>query len=130
MSESDLQELIRYRIQRAKETASEVPALIALGFYNTAVNRIYYACYYAVTALLIQKGLFPKTHDGVRQLFGLHFVKSGLVSREFAKYYTDLFDRRQTGDYDDFITYDENFAVELFQPANDFIKEVEAILNQ
>jgi uncharacterized protein (UPF0332 family) len=130
MNQEEIKELIKYRINRAKETLSEVPSLITLGYFNTAVNRIYYSCFYAVNALIIQKGLSAKRHDGVRQMFGLHYVKTGLISKEFAKYYTDLFDRRQTGDYDDFINYDKETVEELLKPANDFIQEIEKLIEE
>jgi len=68
------------------------------------------------------------SHDGVRQMFGLHYVKTGLISKEHAKYFTDLFDRRQTGDYDDFVTYKKETVEELYKPANDFIKTIVEII--
>ena len=37
--------LVDYRIQREKETLSEADNLIEAGFFNAAVNRLYYACY-------------------------------------------------------------------------------------
>lgn len=43
------------------------------------MNRLYYACYYAVTALLISNGLNATTHAGVRTMLGLKFIKTGLV---------------------------------------------------
>ncbi len=128
MNSEDLNDLIKYRINRAKETLSEVESLINLGFYNTSVNRIYYACFYGVNALMIKKGLPAKRHDGLRQMFGLHLVKTGLISKENAKYFTDLFDRRQTGDYDDFIEYDKETVEELYKPAKGFIKAIEDCL--
>lgn len=128
--ENDINELIRYRINRANETIGEVENLIKLGYFNTSINRIYYACYYAVIALIIKNGLSAKSHDGVRQMFGLHFVKTGLISKEQAKYYTDLFDRRQTGDYDDFVLYQKETVEELYKPAKDFIKKIEELLGQ
>jgi uncharacterized protein (UPF0332 family) len=128
MSQDNIDDLIKYRINRAKETLSEVEDLMNLGYYNTAVNRIYYACYYAVNALITQKGLKAKRHDGIRQMFGLHFIKTGLIPKEFGKYYTDLFDRRQTGDYDDFVDYDKETVEELYKPADDFISLIEKLL--
>ncbi len=128
MSKEDIDELIKYRINRAKETLAEVEALINLGYNNTAVNRIYYACYYAVNALITKHGLTAKRHDGIRQMFGLHFIKTGLIPKEFGKYYTDLFDRRQTGDYDDFVDYDKETVEELYKPAGEFIMLIEKLL--
>jgi uncharacterized protein (UPF0332 family) len=126
--ENDINELIKYRINRAKETLGEVEDLIRLGYFNTAVNRIYYACYYAVNALMIKNGLSAKSHVGVRQMFGLHFVKTGLISKELAKYYTDLFDRRQTGDYDDFVEYKKETVDELYKSSLNFIKSIEGLI--
>ena len=44
--------IVNYRLQRAKETLAEVNEIVKLGYWHTAANRLYYACYYAVTALL------------------------------------------------------------------------------
>ena len=128
MSESDLHELIRYRIQRAKETVSEVPALIELSYYNTAVNRIYYACYYAIIALLLKHQITTQTHAGVRQMFGLHFIKTGLISSELGKFYNDIFDKRQIGDYDDFVVVNEEDVVGLFPSAKELVSTIEQLI--
>ncbi len=48
----------QYRIQRAKETISEVEKHIENKFWNTAINRMYYACFYAVGALFDKTQLF------------------------------------------------------------------------
>ncbi len=54
MKEQDRAALAKYRIKRARETFNEVPTQIENGFLNTAVNRLYYASYYAVVALLVK----------------------------------------------------------------------------
>lgn len=46
-----------YRLQRAKETIAEVEKHIENEFRNTSINRMYYACFYAVGALLIKHGI-------------------------------------------------------------------------
>lgn len=51
--------IITYRIDRAKETLTEAEYNAKGGYYNSAVNRLYYACYYAVSALLFQPELKP-----------------------------------------------------------------------
>ena len=57
LSPENREALVAYRYQRAQETLAEIPFLNQQGYYNTAVNRLYYACYYAVTALLIKHGI-------------------------------------------------------------------------
>jgi uncharacterized protein (UPF0332 family) len=48
---------IKYRLQRANETMSEIKILIENKLWNTAINRMYYACFYAVGALLVKNGV-------------------------------------------------------------------------
>lgn len=128
MNEYEKSELVAYRLRRAVETLKEVNLHIENELYNTAVNRLYYACYYAVTALLAEYGIHAQTHAGVRQMFGLHFIRSGKLSPAHGKFYSDIFDKRQTGDYDDFVDYTEEEIVDLIKPAGDLIKEIQLLL--
>lgn len=73
------QELIAYRRSKAKETLQDGKILFEARRYPSAVNRIYYALFYAVTALLLTKGLSSSKHGGVMALFNEHFVKTGKV---------------------------------------------------
>lgn len=57
-------ELVKYRINRARETFTDVEFQVAHGKWNTAANRLYCACYYAVTAQLIWNEIYTKTHSG------------------------------------------------------------------
>ena len=96
-----------YRLKRAKATILEVETLIANGFWNTAISRMYYACFYAVGALLVKYDVEASTHAGIRQQFGMLFVKNGKFDKSLAKHYTELFEKRNKGDYNDFFDYDE-----------------------
>lgn len=125
---NDFEELSKYRISRAFETIKEAEAMISNKFWNASVNRIYYSCFYAVSGLLLTKNISPSTHKGVRQMFGLHFVQNGVVSKEMAKYYNDLFDRRQSGDYDDFILFNEETSEKLLKKAKEFVSMIDSII--
>lgn len=61
LDRENIEALAAYRFQRAEETLKEIPYLKQQGYYNTAVNRLYYACYYAAVALLIKHELNPGT---------------------------------------------------------------------
>ena len=84
-------DIVRYRIENANQTLAEVETHKANGYYNTAVNRMYYACYYAASALLIAYGIETKSHDGVRQQLGKQMVLTGKLSAELGKFYSQLF---------------------------------------
>ena len=128
MNKDDKKELVSYRIARARETFNEVNLHIENKLWNTAINRLYYACYYAVTALLVNNDIKAQTHAGVRQMFGLHFVKSGIVDIELGKFFSELFDMRQTGDYEDYIEFMETDVLDLMKPAEDLITKIEDLL--
>lgn len=120
--------LIQYRLQRAKDTLSESEKIIELGFTNSSVNRLYYACYYAIVALLISEGIQTHTHVGTKQMFSLHFIRNNRISKESGRFYSQLFNERITGDYDDFISYDLQTVNELFEKSKKLIKEIETFL--
>ena len=123
-------DIVRYRIECAENTLSEIENLFALKYYNNAANRMYYACYYAVSALLIANGITTKSHDGVMQMFGLHFIRTGIFPAYYGKYYRQLFNERQTGDYEDFFNHDEVSTAELYPKAKELVAAVKEKVDQ
>src|SRR3972149_4217211 len=80
MIEENKKENIREEIKRAKEAMRAANLLFDNGFFNDAVSKLYYFLLYNVRALLLTKGLEPKSHEGALRLLGLHFVKKGIFS--------------------------------------------------
>lgn len=119
-----------YRLQKAKETISEVEKHIKNEFWNTAINRMYYACFYAVGALLVINKIETSSHSGTRLKFGQLFIKTGLFDRDLSKIYSDLFEKRQKGDYNDFFDYDKETVERLFPKAKLLINTIDAYFNK
>ena len=90
---------------------------------------MYYACYYAVSALLIANGIVTKSHDGVKQMFGLHFIRTGIFPITYSKYYSNLFEARQTGDYEDLFNHDEISTAELYPKAKELVAAIKKKVN-
>lgn len=93
MKDYSREDYIKYRLLKANETISEIKVLLENKFWNTAVNRMYYACFYAVGALLVKAGVETSSHSGSRLKFGQLFVHTGLISRELGKHYSDCLKR-------------------------------------
>ena len=130
MTDEERIDVVRYRIQNAESTMAEVESHKANGFYNTAINRMYYACFYAVSALLVANKIEVKSHDGARQKLGLFFVRTGKISSELGKFYSLIFAKRTSGDYEDFINHDLD-TVEKYQPqAQMLIEEIKNLLSE
>ena len=101
LSEKERKAVVAYRLARAKETMQEVSVLIENKLWRLAANRLYYACFYATTALLINKGYETHRHNGVKTLLNLHYVSNNKIDKSFSKMYQQLFNLRQDGDYGD-----------------------------
>ena len=128
LTEQERFDLMIYRLQRAHETMKEALVMSRESFYNAAVNRLYYACYYAAIALLIKNEIQPQTHNGVKTMLGLHFVSKGKLSREHGNTFNTLFEKRQSGDYDDFVFCDQEMVDELYPRAVKFVDDVKNLL--
>jgi uncharacterized protein (UPF0332 family) len=76
---SNREEYVNYRFHRAEESYEEALILAKEERWNAVINRLYYACFYAVIALLIKNNISNQTHDGARTQFGLIFVKNGII---------------------------------------------------
>jgi uncharacterized protein (UPF0332 family) len=63
-------------------------------------------------------------------MFGLHFIKTGLIEKDLGKFYSDIFDMRQTGDYEDYIDFTKEDVLDLLEPANNLINEIEELLKK
>ena len=128
LKEEDRNALVAHRFNRAIETMEEAKAIMLLGFWRIAANRLYYACYYAATALLIKHKIETHSHRGVVNQLGLHFISKGIVSNEQGKLIKHLFELRQTGDYDDWVVIEEDNIAHLVEPAQKFIEEIEKLI--
>jgi len=123
-------ELALYRLQRARETLEDARILANARRWNPCVNRLYYACFYAVSALLIQEGLSSSKHTGVRSLFNQHFVKTSKVAKEKARIFNDLFERRQEGDYLDFVNFEESQVRPWIPEAEAFVENIAVLIKR
>ena len=130
MDKETREAIVTYRLENAHKTLNEVPMHIQNELWNTAVNRIYYACYYAVSALLISAGIETKTHAGVRRMLALHFTKTEKLSVQWNTFFSDLFDNRQTGDYADFVDFNREIVEELHEQSIGFIDTIEKLIKK
>lgn len=122
-------ELAKYRFSRAEETFKDALLMLEKGSYNSAINRFYYAAFYAVRALLATKGLDSSKHSGVISLFQREFVKTGIFNDiEIARALSRSFEKRQDSDYEDFATVSEEEVKLLKREVRAFIDRCNDIL--
>jgi len=120
-------DLAKYRLKKARNTLSDAKKYINNATLESTVNRIYYAMFYAVNALLITKGLSSSKHSGVRAFFNKEFVNKGLVEEKLGEFYSDMFKRRQKGDYQDFVKFERQDVTEWLKKGEEFINRIERL---
>ncbi len=122
-------DLVRYRIVRAKEKLEDAKLLIESKRWNSAINRLYYSAFYVVIALLLNENYKTTTHNGVKSIFSEQFVKKNIISQELGKKYSQLFTWRQKGDYADLFDFTEEKVLPYYDFVKKFILQIEKIIN-
>ena len=92
-------ENISEELARARECLASADLLFSHGQLADAVSRLYYYVYHAVRALLLSKGLEPKTHEGALRRLNLYFTKPGILEAETSHTFTRLMKYREEADY-------------------------------
>jgi len=116
--------LIEYRLDRAREAIDEATLMFEAGHLHTYVNRLYYACFYAVSALLLTKGLSTSKHSHLRALLHKQFVRSGVIAVEHGQFFDLLFNNRQKGDYLDLVEFQADEIQGWLSQARQFVEHV------
>jgi uncharacterized protein (UPF0332 family) len=122
----DKEDLIKYRLYRAKDTLDDARILAEKHKWNSTINRLYYAAYYAVMALLLDADLNPSTHNGAKSNFSEYFIKTNLIPMEYGKIYSQLFTWRQKGDYDDLFNFSDEKVIPYLEPVANLIELIES----
>ena len=124
LTDENRKDIVIYRSERAFAALEQAKGNLQMGYLEITANRLYYAAYYAASALLIANEIRVKSHEGCIGQFNLHFVKTGLVPIEMGKLFSILFDMRLTGDYSDRFDLTEEDVVPNILPTQDFIIKV------
>jgi len=90
---------IRYYWDLAVESLESAEREFNARSFNFAINRAYYAVFYAVTAVLLDRNFKFVKHSGVKAAFHKELIKTGLLERKWSIVYDRLFEDRQQGDY-------------------------------
>jgi uncharacterized protein (UPF0332 family) len=130
LTDDERDAIVSFRLQKGMETLEEAKGIATLGYWNAVANRLYYACYYFTSALLIKNKYAAQTHRGIIHLLGMHFLKEGILSKDSGKFYSKLFELRQTGDYDDLFNLSESDVKPMISAAEKYIDELINLINK
>lgn len=122
--------LIRYRLEQADEAFAAAELNLANGLERSAINRAYYAMFYAVLALLAEGAIETSRHSGVVAKFDLLYVKPGVFRTDMSRSLHRAFLHRQAADYGTEATLTRSDVESLAAEARAFLAEVRAYLER
>ena len=121
------QAMIAYRQEKANLALEDAAFLMDAARYNLAANRLYYALYYAASALLLSKGISTKRHSGLITQVHLNFVKPGILTIEEGALFKVMFDLRHESDYEDFIDVESTDIEEYTPQVKDLVEKLKRL---
>jgi hypothetical protein len=121
-------QMVRYWWAKAEESLASARREFKARSLAFTMNRLYYAAFYAVSALLMENNLSFTKHSGVRAGFHKQFIKTGIIDPKWGRLYDQLFEDRQEGDYVVFITFEEDYVESQLMQCSQFLKQLRALI--
>ena len=99
LNDEERQIIVNLEKEKALNTFAEMEVLQQAGLWNNIANRLYYAAFHAVSALLIHDHYNVGTHQGAVLMLHQHYVRTGVLSKEDGAFYSQLQTLREKNDY-------------------------------
>jgi uncharacterized protein (UPF0332 family) len=130
MNAKESSALIAYRLERSCESLRAAEIMLENNMLTFSMNRVYYAMFYAVQALLVSREVSFSKHGQVKAYFSREMVKSGIFQTEMGRLYNKAFEYRQKFDYVDFSFPDREMVSEYLEKARGFINNIREYLRR
>lgn len=121
-------EFVKKCLELANEFLRDAKLSLKNGRLRSAIYNAYYAMYHAAQAVLSSKGFKPKTHSGLRELFGREFVQKGLVDKDAGKSLSEAFNMRQASTYDVYAEFREEKVENIVTKAEAFVRKMNELI--
>lgn len=121
--------IVQYWWSKAEESLASAHRESEAGSYTFAMNRLYYAVFYGVCAILLERAHSFKKHSGVRSAFHREFIKTGLLDVKYGKLYDQLFEDRQEGDYIALTSFEPEYVTFQLEQAAEFLERLHPLIS-
>ena len=122
--------LVTLELNKAQETFEEIAILTAADKRSGAANRLYYAVFHAINALLIYGGHSVNTHHGSHAMFNLYYIKTGILPIEYGRLYHQLQTMREESDYNCAYEITSDELREKIEPARQLIDKIRELVRE
>lgn len=129
LKEEERKVLVTLELEKVGKTLDEMEIQLRNNLWGMAANRLYYALFHAVSALLISDHHEVGTHRGAVNKFSLFYVKTGIFTAADGKLYSQLQQLREDGDYNCSIDVDQSDISEKIKPARELIERIKQYIH-
>lgn len=129
-TENIKEQVIKYWLEKADEAIESAHDDFNAKRFSFAVSRAYYACFYALTAVLLKKDEKFSKHSGVRSALHRSLVKTGRISPALGELYDLLFENRHRADYQELVKFEQEQVKKYLTNAIVFIDKMKELLKQ
>ena len=129
LSDIDRHTMVCLQMEKANHFLQQADMMCDLQQWDIAANRYYYACFHAVQALFIQKGLASRRHSGMLTQFGQHFIKTGIGEDRLGAFLHRMEQLREKGDYNCQFTVEKDELLTFVLPAHELITVIQNLTN-
>ena len=117
MMEDSRKENMHDELSRADEAIKAADLLFDNDLVSDAISRLYYFVLYHIRALLLSRGLEPRSHEGALRLLGLYFIREGFLEKSVAQVFSKLMKFREEADYNPVSMFSKEDYVEYRKEA-------------
>lgn len=110
---------IKLLLEKSDKNQEQALRTAEMGYWDLVANRLYYAVFHAVNAMLMIDGIKTGTHKGTSIQFGKSYVLTGIFGREDGVLYSRLQTMREKADYQNVFILEEEEGQKLIDSAND-----------
>ncbi len=129
MKSAERKEYVKYKIEKSYKTYDAAVLLLKKDFTSSALNRLYYSVFHIINALLVANNITAKTHNGTKQQFSVHFVKTKIVNEKYGILFAKLSNLRQKADYGNYFEAEKELVVSFLEPVKEMLEEINKLIN-
>ncbi len=120
--------LIGLEYAKSIKLLEECDKVIQMEMWNMAANRLYYALFHAVSALLISAEIPVGSHKGSHLRFGKHFVQTGIFPPSSGRLYSQMESLRERADYNCAFEAEKDDVLPFYTPSCEMIEQIGEML--
>lgn len=115
-------------VKRAEEEIKAAKVLKDNGLYFKSVVSSYYVVYHGAKAALLNKGISPKSHEGIERMFSLYYVKVNLIETDIGRIIGRLMKLREEADYYPETSFNLKDSSEALEMAERFLENIRKVV--